>query len=514
MNGTFNHHRTKFKFFRMTTRCLGLVRRFSDKMGREQILARQATLDLISRPPEFAESTSLLPKKFDPEFYLQNHPDPDTALRIRTQMDELAEFMERVNARQQTSNQAIVWAATMFLTSSILYSMYQLGDVNTTFTSSIPSLFQIFEYSTARRLMAYLAAGDMLPVDYASEDPYMVREIEFRKHHPKTRPMRVCIPIGLGAGIDLDGIGPAGFIKIGFGFVEVGTVSVRPTPAASINPKVHLLPLSIVSSQDRLEASSSFSVVADRVCDYIEFDRPSDLLSRNSVTGLCIRVSDKSDVAAVFTHHRLIRVGDYISLDVSHCTTSQVNDIITEVNSQCEKFESIPPIYLKVGLAQSFPPDSDIASAITQSGCIVGVNVNGEGVASGKKTDGSAVFPGVFEAETDLIVSGSVARDKATQAVSEWYRALGGKKFGKEIIASGGVGTGKDALSKIEAGASMVSVFTAFVLDGFPVARRIKTQLSVQLMNQSYTNIEQAIGASHNNISKLRKTSLQRRKRF
>lgn len=81
-------------------------------------------------------------------------------------------------------------------------------------------------------------------------------------------------------------------------------------------------------------------------------------------------------------------------------------------------------------------------------------------------------------------------------------------------MASGGVFCGKDALDKIEAGASIINVLTAFVVDGFPVARRIKTQLSVQLMNKGYYNLDEAIGAKHRVASDRLRKAARMRKRF
>jgi dihydroorotate dehydrogenase len=212
----------------------------------------------------------------------------------------------------------------------------------------------------------------------------------------------------------------------------------------------------------------------------------------------------------MLSHANLIRTADYVSIDVTGIKDAEsIVGIIERLDSESRKKDSVPPFFIKVSLGQSFPPSSAVTAAITASESVVGVNVAGYGLASGNNKQITK-----FSTSEDVTVSGVMIREKATQAVGEWYKALGRGSRGKEIIASGGVLTGKDALEKIEAGASFVNVFSAFVLDGPPVARRIKTQLSVQLMNKGYYNLDEAIGANHREKSRRLKHAEKRRKRF
>ena len=423
-------------------------------------------------------------------------------------MDELAIMIDKMNARDQSGNKVIVLAATMFLTTSLAYTLFQFSDVNTTFTASLPSLFSFLDYSTARAGLCTLAKWSWLPVDFGSEDPYMIRVMDSSKHHPHTRPMRVCIPIGLGAGIDVNGEGPASFIKLGFGSVEIGSVTIEPSTGVTDN-SVQLLANSIVAPLNRSDSSDGLATVATRLCDYLD-SRPDDLLTRNTVTGISVVTSSESDVDGVFANKRLIETADYISLDASKVQDDYaVVKLINRIDARASECPSIPILFLKVSLAQSLPPSAAVVAAIVGSKAVVGVNVNGAGVASGGNKQITK-----FDNEQDVMVAGYIVKERSTDAVSEWYKALGRGKTGKEVIASGGVSCGKDALQKLEAGASMVNVFSAFVHDGPSVARRIKTQLSVQLMNSGYYNISEAIGARHREQSKKQKSTMKRRKRF
>ena len=447
-------------------------------------------------------------KKFDPDTYLQSHPDPEIALRLRQQMDEISVLIEKMNAREQSGNKVIVMAAMMFLTGSFAYSLYQFSDVNTSFTSSLPSLFGFLDYSKARAVLCALAKYDMLPVDYGSEDPYLIRTIYGGSRHPKTRPIRVCIPVGLSAGLDVDCEGPSAFGKLGFGSVDVGIVSIDPSPGVA-SDNVELFSNSLISPKERRDSSEGLDVVAARYCDAIDA-RDSDLLARNTVTGITIEVTDATHVDRIFAKSRLIGRADYISLDVTSCSEEAMVSVVKHVDECTAKQQSIPLVFLKVNLAQSLPPSKALVDAITASSAVIGVNVNGTGLAAGSNKQ-------ITKFDThgkDIHVAGLIVKEKSTEAVGEWYKALGRGTGGKEIFASGGIASGKDALAKIEAGASMVNVFSSFLYDGFHVARRIKTQLSVQFMNKGYYVLEEAIGSNHRQTSQRLKQSMKRRKKF
>ena len=444
--------------------------------------------------------------RYDPERYLLTHPNPEAAIQIRKQMDELSTIIEKMNARQHSGNKVIVMAATMFLTSSLAYSLYQFNDVNTTLNACLPSIFQVLNYPAARRILCGMARLDLLPVDYASEDPYLIRNVKFGSRHPKTRPMRVCVPIGLSSGIDVDCDGPASFIKQGFGFVEIGPVSLDETPP-QLESQIQVLPRGVVSSKDRSEGSIGLSSVSQRVCDYIEYSRPNDLLSRNSLTGVCIKIKSQSDIDTLFKNRnfsRLFSTIDYMSLDVQEISDpALIAQMVKSITNASSHHESLPPIFLKINLSQSFPPSQDVVDSLAESPTLVGVSIVGSGVMGNDKAR--------FNMSDDLVVFGDLPREKAIEAVANWYTLL--KPFGKQIMASGGVVCGKDALNLIEAGASMINVYSGYVCNGPRIARDIKTQLSVQFMNKGYYNLDEAIGGKFGS-NKRRLEAMKRRKKF
>jgi dihydroorotate dehydrogenase len=483
----------------------GKLRTFSTALPPEQIIARERTLSLIERAPEFRQSNGAL-RASNASSMLDNHPDPETAIKIRQQMEEISVLIERMNKREEAGNRVIIMAASAFLMTSLGYILFQFSDVNTAFTSSLPSIFTFFKYSTARKFLCRLASWDLLPVDFGSEDPYLIRVIDVRDRHPKTRALRICIPVGLGAGIDVDSKGPASFLKFGFGSIEVGNVSINPRQSSG-EDDIQILGSTIASNSSRVEGSAGLSIVSDRFCRYLQ-NRPSDLLTRNTVCGISIEVKGAADIKRVFSDERLIQLADYISLDVSRLDIDSILKVVKQLDEESKHVDSIPPLLLKVNLPQSLPPSAELVDCVLKSKAVVGVNINGIGIAGHNNHISN------FQSDGDIHVSGQIVKEKSTEAVGNWFKALGARTNKKVVFASGGVFSGRDALEKIEAGASLVNVYSAFIIDGPPVARRIKTQLSVQLMNKGYYDLHEVVGAKHYIVSQRLKETMRRRKRF
>jgi dihydroorotate dehydrogenase len=481
-------------------------RLFSSGLTKEQIHARQATLDMIDRPVFGAPSHALQRKILDSSYFLERHPDQETALKIRAQMEEIALLIEKQNAREQSGNRLIVFAASSFIVTTMAYMLFQLSDVNTVFTSSLPSLFTLFEFSTARRILCSLARLDILPVDFGSEDPYLIRTMDCSKLHPKSRPVRVCVPIGLDSGIDVDSDGPASFLKLGFGYVDVGPVYTEARPSCLCD-NLQIIGSSVVSDAERCDGSSGIQSVADRFCRYLEH-RTDDLLTRNCVAGMTIVIQKSSDIDTVFAHRGLMSLADILSFDVSRMTSNEIVEVIKRADKLSQGRESIPLLFLKIGLKQCFPPPEEVVGRILKSQAVVGVNVCGSALAEYDPRITRFTTKGLMH------IRGNPVRERSTQAVSNWFLAMGGRISQKQVISSGGVFSGADALEKIEAGASIVNVFSAFVLDGPPVARRIKTQLSVRLMNKGYYDLDEVIGSKHRLLSKRLRDAQKNRRRF
>ena len=88
-------------------------------------------------------------------------------------------------------------------------------------------------------------------------------------------------------------------------------------------------------------------------------------------------------------------------------------------------------------------------------------------------------------------LSGAPLRSTSTALVSEMYELTSGRI---PIVGVGGVATGRDALDKIEAGASLVQLYTALVYEGPEVAKRCRDELEELLREEGVDRVEDVIG--------------------
>ena len=175
----------------------------------------------------------------------------------------------------------------------------------------------------------------------------MIRETSFSKNHPKSRPLKVSIPVGLASGIDVECLGPGAFLKLGFGSIEVGPVSIEPTDPIEEN-SVQLLSNSLVSHGRRCDGSAGLEAVGDRLASYIA-KRDDDMLTRNTITGISIFADSPDAIDRIVNHKRLMDSADYVSLDVSRVSdSSRIVEVLQRLEAQVDKRESIAPIFLKV----------------------------------------------------------------------------------------------------------------------------------------------------------------------
>ncbi len=65
------------------------------------------------------------------------------------------------------------------------------------------------------------------------------------------------------------------------------------------------------------------------------------------------------------------------------------------------------------------------------------------------------------------------------------------------IIGVGGIVSGKDALDKIKAGASLVQVYTALMYHGPPLVKRIQREMEEILQEEGYNHVSEAVGRTH-----------------
>lgn len=297
-------------------------------------------------------------------------------------------------------------------------------------------------------------------------------------------------PIGMAAGFDKDGEAIDGLLGIGFGFVEVGSVTPLPQPGNQ-KPRVFRL-----SSNKAIINRYGFNSEGHEAV----FVRLKSLKERFGVVGVNLgKNRDSPDPVEDYTKGIKIfaPVADYFVINVSSPNTPGLRDwqqkdqlqrLLKAVKSTRDEQEHRPPLLLK--LAPELTPSqlSDIAHLIRTPQCRVdGLVISNTSTERGAELEGE-------EAKESGGLSGAPIASPSTNMISTMYQLTNGSV---PIIGVGGVFSGEDALEKIKAGACLIQIYTSFIYHGPPRITRIKQELSHLLREEGYTSVAEAIGSKH-----------------
>ena len=291
-------------------------------------------------------------------------------------------------------------------------------------------------------------------------------------------------PVGLAAGFDKDAQVPDAMLGLGFGFVEVGTLT--PFPQAG-NPRPRLFRL--VEDEaviNRMGFNNGGQAAA--------YER---LLRRNrrpGIVGINIGANkDATDRIADYAHGVEVMAGlaRYLTVNISSPNTpglralqdrGALDALLAAVMDARAASGAAPPIFLKVA-PDLEPADIDdiaeLASAHRLDGLIVSnTTISRPPLRSRHAGEGGGL-------------SGAPLRDLAQQRLADFRKATGGAM---PLIAAGGIASAEDAYARIRAGASLVQLYSALVYEGPGLARRIARGLAERLRQEGFGSVAEAIG--------------------
>jgi dihydroorotate dehydrogenase len=297
-------------------------------------------------------------------------------------------------------------------------------------------------------------------------------------------------PLGLAAGFDKNGEVIDPILRLGFGFTEVGTVTPR---AQAGNPPPRLFRLTRDKAViNRLGLpSQGFSAVHARV-------KPPQ--ARRGIAGINIG-ANKDSFDRVEDYVRGIKifadVADYYVINVSSPNTPGLRDlqkqkvlddllarVLAARDEQAQKF-GYNPVLLKIAPDLSLK-DLDAAIACAGSRKIDGLIVSNTTVSR----------PASLQDKTKVEEGGLSGRPlfgPSTQMLAAAYLRAD-KQF--PLIGVGGVGSAETAFAKIEAGATLLQLYTSFVYKGVSLPEEIKRGLLRLLAQKSYPRLTDATGVT------------------
>ena len=290
-------------------------------------------------------------------------------------------------------------------------------------------------------------------------------------------------PIGLAAGFDKNAEVPTPMLDLGFGFVEIGTVTPRPQ-AGNSRPRIFRLPTQRAVINRMGFNNEGLEAAAARLA--------SAKPRRGPVGGNIGRNKDSTDAISDYVAgaRRLSPLVDYLTVNVSSPNTPglrmlQERGALTELLSAVKAARAAPvPVLVKIAPDLEDPALEDIARAVADTG-VDGVIVSNTTVTR------PAGLPRDLAAEAGGL-SGRPLFPIATDALRRMYRITAGQV---PLVGTGGIGSADDAYVKIRAGASLVQLYTALIFEGPDLVTRIKTGLVARLLADGFSKVADAVGA-------------------
>ena len=291
-------------------------------------------------------------------------------------------------------------------------------------------------------------------------------------------------PIGLAAGFDKNAEVYNAIFNLGFGFVEVGTV----TPLKQYgNPKPRVFRL--VEDQALINRLGFNNLGSENVSSRIRLNKPKGLIGVN--LGPNKDTDDRlNDYLVGFrAFHDLV---DYITINISSPNTENLrefheekkfDELMTLIFNEREKLNSKIPIVLKISPDVSEDKIEKIASIL--------INYKVKAVIISNTTEANRENLKNISKYQKGGLSGKPLEQKSNMLISKFYSFLNGKI---DIIGVGGIDSGKSAYDKFLAGASYLQLYTGMVYQGPNIVSKIKKELKEILIDKKVKNFKEIIG--------------------
>lgn len=287
-------------------------------------------------------------------------------------------------------------------------------------------------------------------------------------------------PVGLAAGFDKDGEVPVEMLGLGFGFVEVGTLTPKPQGG---NPKPRLFRLvedgAVINRMGFNNGGQGPAFKRLRQCSHF-----------HGVIGVNVGANkDSADRIADYAAgvRRMSAVARYVTVNISSPNTPGLRGLqdegaLRELLAAIEEVRSEKPIFLKVApdLMEGDPERIVRAALDHHIDALIVANTTTSRPALKSR-----------HANEQGGLSGAPLRSLALSALRAFRLASGGEI---PLIGVGGIGSVDDAWERIRAGASLVQLYSAMVYEGPSLARRIADGLAERLRNEGMNHISDAVG--------------------
>jgi dihydroorotate dehydrogenase len=302
-------------------------------------------------------------------------------------------------------------------------------------------------------------------------------------------------PVGLAAGFDKNGTAAEYLAALGFGFIEVGTVTHQPQPG---NPTPRLFRLTLDRALINRQGFNNRGAAA--LARQLAAHRPRCVLGINIGKSRAVALEDAiGDYLASF--ELVHALADYVVVNVSSPNTPNLRELqrpealdalLSALQKRNQELANEHPCGQPVPLLVKIAPDLNERDLESIVGIALRANLSGI-IATNTTTSraGLLTSPGRIEAFGAGGLSGAPLRSRSTEIIAALYRLTRGRM---PIIGVGGVFTALDAWEKISAGASLVQLYTGLIYQGIGIARDINEGLAEILNKQGIGTLDEAVG--------------------
>ena len=294
-------------------------------------------------------------------------------------------------------------------------------------------------------------------------------------------------PIGLAAGFDKNGEAYDGLMRLGFGFVEIGTVTVNPQ-YGNKKPRIFRL----LEDKAIINRLGFNNIGAEKVLQKIEKYDPI-----NGYGVLGVNLGKNVDSQESFEDYvKLLKIfnkkAKYVTLNISSPNTpglreleqkDKLDKLVKKISLFKRKNSVNIPVFLKIDPDISKNQLGDISDIVLSS-----------------RIDGVIISNTSIQRSDELIskhasekggISGLPIKDTSNKLLKDFYILTNGKI---PLIGVGGISNGKDAYERILNGASLIQLYTSLIYKGPSIVNKIKEELVFLLKKDNYKSLEQAVG--------------------
>ncbi|SDJ70351.1 dihydroorotate oxidase A [Ferrimonas sediminum] len=270
-------------------------------------------------------------------------------------------------------------------------------------------------------------------------------------------------PVGLAAGMDKDGESIDGFAAMGFGHIEVGTVTPRPQPGNDKPRAFRLKPARAIINRMGFNNKG-----VDNLVKNIKASNPGNAIigvniGKNKTTPL---EEGKNDY--LYCMDKVYDVADYIAVNISSPNTpglrtlqfgEMLDDLLGSLKDRqtvlAKQFDKYVPIALKIA--------PDLSDEELKQVCDALLKFKFDGVIATNTTLDRDPVKHLPEHSEAGGLSGAPLTQRSTEVIRKAAEYLDGRL---PIIGVGGIDSDKDAMDKIDAGAKIVQLYTGFIYNG------------------------------------------------